>query len=106
MTIWYLLGAVIVLGMAIVTMLGGGSGTTFAPREPTGQPIGAGNGPEERDPHLPDCAGGERDQGHSPRDPAACLLEERQAASGPRVDRRWTRALEARQKCPDHGQMR
>jgi hypothetical protein len=31
MTIWYLLGAVIVLGMAIVTMLGGGGGTTFGP---------------------------------------------------------------------------
>ena len=31
MTIWYLLGAVIVLGIAIVTMLGGGGGTTVGP---------------------------------------------------------------------------
>ncbi len=31
MTIWYLLGAVIVLGLAILTMIGGGGGTSLGP---------------------------------------------------------------------------
>ena len=31
MTIWYLIGAVIVLGLAIMTMIGGGAGTSLGP---------------------------------------------------------------------------